>query len=219
MSQLMSCYELAPIISADGANYGLEITAAARDSLDERVDQKLSALTQPLNILDIGGATGFRAQQFAQHGHKVTVVDICDHAASVALRNRFNELQQPPIKFHRANAASLADESFLNNTQWQFIHARRVIHWMPYIDVERFLSSLPRMVAPNSCLALCFQTAKETSGTLAVVKTTNNHFYHHSPQDIVRLMQKAGYDIEAHGREPQPPNRSYKIIATARPCA
>lgn len=124
-------------------------------------------------------------------------------------------------KTRRGPGGSIADqlaifcEAAIANGQWQLVNARRLIHWMPFDEVTHFLSTLPRIVTPGCPVALCFQTAKETSGTLAIRKTPDNFFYHHAPQDVLQLMQERGYVLLDHGRGPQGNARAYRIFAAA----
>lgn len=188
------------------------MSAAAHDDLDMLVN-RWAAIRPARHILDVGGATGFRASELAAYGHHVTVLDICDHRQQVQARNAFNALARPPLRFIQADAARLGEQPGVIKQQWNLFNARRVLHWMPFADVVQFIGQLPAIAAPDCHVALCFQTRRQEPGTHAVHKSPSNFFYHHAPQDVLGLMQQAGCKILQHGRDSREGARSYKVFA------
>lgn len=106
-----------PIIWPDGSRYGQEIAARQDDALDDAIMAHLRALTQGRNpaepcvvVYDLGGASGYRAAQFAALGCTVYVVDKGDFTLAIAERRRLLQAQGKPadIRFVQADAFACA---------------------------------------------------------------------------------------------------------------
>lgn len=202
------------LIGEDGLFYGREQSKVFRDSLDEFADKlvKKAADIAPLlrqdrpKVLDIGGASGHRAEQFVRLGANVLVVDIRDCAAEIAERNQ--TLGRPGIRFLHRDIRKV--QPFELKNDWLLINIRQVLHWMKTDEIAELLSALPKICLKPAILVACTRNSVSTS------RGSDPNFRNHKIDDVINLMTRAGYDILAAKDAPFIPGESTHQLYAAQ---
>jgi SAM-dependent methyltransferase len=211
-------FETVPRIRAqNGADFGVEMSVGFIDSLDELVNKSLLRICNSnrfglKNVLDLGGATGFRAAAMATFGARTVVVDQIDFSEEIKKRN---ETLAPvkAIRFVNGDVRHFS-ELPIPREEWDLIQARRVIHWLSWNETKNFVASFSNLASAETKLALCFQDSEAgVRGTRTFAKTHANDFYLHDPYDVLELLVENGWRPTRFGKPPNEGRRSFKIFA------
>jgi 2-polyprenyl-3-methyl-5-hydroxy-6-metoxy-1,4-benzoquinol methylase len=197
----------AAITGPDGQYFGHEWSQWRYDTLDVWVDTWLAALSHEADILDLGSATGARAETFARGGHRVTAADCTDQTATIALRNArltAEDRHRYPVTFMRADLRDPA--SLPCRHTFDLIHLRRVINFVTLAQVAAALDVLVPSLAPTGCLVMSFIATgiSEAAEMTAPVPDGEPRgwllfpgFHAHHFGDVVRILEQHGLTIFA----------------------
>ncbi len=154
-----------PMNGPDGQYLGHEWARWLYDTLDRRLDDRLAAeFSSGARILELGCATGTRALQFAQAGHKVTAVDIVDRTEEIRSRNvtlirgGSGADGMRPITFIQADLRECPEQSFAQG--FDVVHARRVIQFIPTRDLPGLLRCVGAALRPGGIFVASFISAE-----------------------------------------------------------
>jgi predicted TPR repeat methyltransferase len=202
----------------EGQVFGRELSISITDTLDQMVNEHIiscenvNRFGNAPKILDLGGATGYRAKQMSELGAEVLVIDICDNQSIIDKRNK-NRGNKAPIGFIQANAVTISEQQ-LPKYEWSLIHARRMLHWLPWDKAEHLISSMPGLASKQTHIAMCFHHHNEQINEPDAFSVSPvNSFYRHRAEDVLKLMSKCQYEIISHGQATLASRRNYAIFA------
>lgn len=156
----------------DGSPVGIEQSSVrSPDWLDLAVISHLKSVAKECDrlgtpypvIVDIGCATGFKAEEFARLGFPVLAIDVGNHGAKIAEANaRLATKGLPQIQFISADVRSMAAsrvEQITGEQRVGLIHCREMTHFFPdAYDAVLLFRLVKQLGDGKTMLAYSFET-------------------------------------------------------------
>lgn len=197
----------APISGDDGFAYGFEWSAYIRDTFDAEMDALLRSFRQSkAEVLEVGCASGVRAEDFARAGHRVTAVDITDQGHAIARRNRdLRQHRNTAIDFYQGNILD-PEIGLPLDRFFDVAHCNRVTHFLnlPW-ETPAFFATMHGLLKNDGyllmqCATLPYvkignkerQPSKTIRGTMGCTEG-----YIHDPNSIIDIAASEGFRLQA----------------------
>lgn len=150
--------DMTRLVGPSGLDVGREVSRFIYDTVDAQVDSVISAFgLAGCEVLDVGAASGNRAEAFARMHCKVTALDFRDESEQMYKRNvRLEEAGMCPIEFMQADIRQI--EPFAEK-KFKVIHARKVLHFIDSLEkVRETVGNLSLMMQENAVFVTSLTT-------------------------------------------------------------
>lgn len=196
-----------------GVCFGEELSKIERRSCDVWAEEFLMSFvswaTPRRKILDLGGGSGERAEQFVRLlDADVTVIDIRESQMDIDARNK--HLGREAIQFIQADITNYNGPD-LQDEHWDLINVCRIVHFHFQPEVREIFSFLAGIAQSNTRIAVNFAcsdslTAQDGKGPRTIYRTEgddeeNVRFRLHDSSWFRRMTGELGYRTERYTQE------------------